>query len=159
VTGSGNLNRASLRVFGVFFVGGTLASCLTLWLTDRLLWLVERPGLPYEPLPGAWIGTLVLTLVWVSPAQLFVTTLATLYFSFLKRVSLWFVLFVMIPLCALIVTYRDISDCCDRIERGDIRKLLYWTLVVAPAELACAGYISMKVAPSPGSVGAKTGDK
>jgi len=150
--------RASLRFLGIFFIGGLLVSFLILWLTDHWLWMVERPGLPYEPLPGVWFGALVLTLVWIGPAQAFVAILATLYFSFMKCLPLWFVLFVVIPLCALIVTFRDISDCCDRLERSDMSKLLYWTLVIAPAELLCARYVSMKIVPRPESTGANTGD-
>jgi hypothetical protein len=148
------------RVFWVFLVGGTITSYLILWLTDRLFLFVESPELSYEDtLHAAWFSALALTGVWIFPAQAFVTILATLFFSFLKRISLWFVFFVMIPLCALIVTYRDISDSRDWIEKGDVRKLLYWTLVVAPAELLCAKYISMKTAQSSSRAGTTTGDQ
>jgi hypothetical protein len=153
------VNRASLRVFGVFFVGAPFVSFLMLCLTQRWFWLVERLGFPYEPSPVHWFEAFLLTLVWIVPAQAFVTVLATLYYSFFKRIPLWFVLSAMIPLCALIVTYKDISDCCDRIERGDIRKLLYWTLVITPAELMCARYVSRKIASLPGYAGTDIGDK
>ncbi len=92
---------------------------------------------------ASWLAAFTLGLIWVLPAQIFNATAAALVFSFAKRMPLLFVLTFMIPVCALIVTYRDISDCCDRIVPSDITKLLYWTLVVAPAELLCARYVSM----------------
>jgi hypothetical protein len=73
--------------------------------------------------------------------------LATLFFSFYRRLPLWFVIGVLIPLCALIVTYRHITDSRDWVERHDYRKLPYWTLVVAPAELLCARYVAKRIAP------------
>jgi hypothetical protein len=114
---------------------------LVFWATERLYLVVE--DISYEQvLPMGLFGALVLTCVWVLPAQAFVTILATLFFSFFKRVPVWFVVVVIIPICGLIVTYAAISDRYDAMQKSDFRKLLYWTFVVAPGELLSAKLVS-----------------
>jgi hypothetical protein len=130
----------TLRVFAIFLLGGTLIAAHMIWLTTPLLTRIERPE--GDVLVVGWIATFALGLVWILPAQCFVAAAAALQFSFLKRFSWPFVVFIIIPLAALIVTYRDVADCCDRLVPSDIRKLLYWTLIVAPAEVLCAWYVS-----------------
>jgi hypothetical protein len=93
-------------------------------------------------LPMGLFGALVLTCVSVLPAQAFVTVVATLFFSFFKRVPIWFVVLAVIPMSGLIGTCRDISDRYDTIKTGDFRKLLYWSLVIAPGELLGARLVS-----------------
>lgn len=129
------------RVFAIFLLGGTLLSILIVWLTVPLLRLVERPNESDLVVTG-WLAALVLGLIWILPAQALNATAAALMFSFSKRMPLLFVLAFLIPVGVLIVTYRDILDCCDRIVPSDVKKLLYWTLVIAPAELLCAWYVS-----------------
>jgi len=142
------VSTSTPRVFWTFLLGGAFVSFVIVWLTDPLLIWISRPDLSYDPLPLSWIGALALTLVWVLPAQAFVGILATLYFSFHRRLPMWFVIGVLIPLGVLIVTYRHITDSRDWVERHDYRKLLYWTLVVAPAELLCARHVAKKIAAS-----------
>jgi hypothetical protein len=116
-----------------------------LWMTERLFLLVQNPPLSYDDVMSAGLfGALVLSLVWVLPGQLFAAVLATTFFSFLKRIPLWFVLLVLIPVCGLIAAYRDITDGHDRIQKSDYRDLLYWLLVVTPGELLSAGIVSKK---------------
>ena len=138
------MTKTTPRVFWTFLLVGILASYWVLWATERLYLFVESVA-PEEVLPMGLFGALVLTCVWVLPAQAFATIVATLFFSFFKRVPLWFVLLVVIPICGLIVTYRDISDRYETIQRGDFWKLLYWTLVIAPGELLSAKFVSRGV--------------
>jgi hypothetical protein len=134
-----------------------LSSYLVLWATERLYLFVE--GISYEQvLPMGLFGALVLTCVWVLPAQAFVTIVATLFFSFFKRVPIWFVVVVVIPICGLIVTYAAISDRYDTIQEGDFRKLLYWTFVVAPGELLSAKLVSRAIGQLPKDASARVGE-
>jgi hypothetical protein len=94
----------------------------------------------------------------VLPAQAFVTIVATLFFSFFKRVPIWFVVVVVIPICGLIVTYAAISDRYDTIQKGDFRKLLYWTFVVAPGELLSAKLVSRAIGQLPKDASARVGE-
>jgi hypothetical protein len=135
------VRKTTPRVFWTFLFVGILASYCVLWATERLYLFVEGVS-PEEVLPMGLFGALVLTCVWVLPAQAFVAVVATLFFSFFKRVPLWLVLLVVIPICSLVVTYRDISDRYDTIQKGDFWKLLYWTLVIAPGELLSVMLVS-----------------
>jgi hypothetical protein len=145
------------RVFWTFLVCGTTGSLLVLWATERLYASVE--GISYEQvLPTGLFGALALTCVWVLPAQLFVTIVATLFFSFFRRLPLWFVIVVIIPICGLMVAYWDISDRSDTIQKSDFRKLLYWTLVVAPGEVLGATLVSRAAARSLKHASARGGE-
>ena len=137
---------AMSRVFWTFLACGTASSLLVLWATERLYLLVE--GSSFEEVSTGLFAALALTCIWVLPAQLFVTIVATLFYSFFKRLPLWFVIVVIIPVCGLIVAYWDISDRSDTIQKSDYRKLLYWTLVVAPGELLGAVFVSRAAARS-----------
>lgn len=151
------MSGATPRVIGIFLLAGTLVSYLTLWATERWLLLVEN--LRHEDVvPLGLFGALALTLVWILPGQAFVSILAGLFFSFFKKVPLWFVLFVMIPACALMLTYRDISDRGNWVEKGDVGKLLYWSFVVAPGELLRARFIAASVARTDKPLNAAKGD-
>jgi hypothetical protein len=148
---------AMSRVFWTFLVCGTTGSLLVLWATERLYASVE--GISYEQvLPIGLFGALALTCVWVLPAQLFVTIVATLFFSFFRRLPLWFAVVVMIPICGLIVAYWDISDRSDIIQKSDFRKLLYWTLVVASGEVIGATLVSRAAARSLKHASARGGE-
>ena len=148
---------AMSRVFWTFLVCGTTSSLLVLWATERLYLIAE--GISYEAvLPVGLFGALALTCIWVLPAQIFVTTLATVFFSFSRRVPLWFVIVVVIPICGLIVAFWDISDRSDTIRKSDYRKLLYWTLVVAPGELLGAMLVARAAARSPKHASAKVSE-
>jgi hypothetical protein len=145
------------RVFWTFLVCGTTGSLLVLWATERLYASVE--GISYEQvLPIGLFGALALTCVWVLPAQLFVTIVATLFFSCFRRLPLWFVIVVIIPICGLMVAYWDISDRSDTIQKSDFRKLLYWTLVVAPGEVLGATLVSRAAARSLKHASARGGE-
>jgi hypothetical protein len=147
---------AMSRVFWTFLVCGTMSSLLVLWATERLYLFVE--GSSYEEVSMGLVGALLLTCIWVLPAQVFVTTLATLFFSFFNRLPLWFVIVVVIPICGLIVAFWDISDRSDTIQKSDFRKLQYWTLVVAPGELLGAMLVSRAAARSPKHISARAGE-
>jgi hypothetical protein len=137
------VSTATPRVFAIFLIGGTSLACLMLWATERLLLLAQNPPLSYDDaLPMGLFGALVLSCVWVLPGQAVVAILASFFFSFFKRIPVWFVLSVLVPVCALIVTYRDISDRHDAIQKSDYRKLLYWLLIITPGELLCARVVS-----------------
>ena len=142
------MSLATPRVFAVFVVLGTSTACLMLWVTERLLLYVQDPPLSYDDVlsPGLF-GAFATSLVWVLPGQLIAAVLAALFFSFSKRIPLWFILSVLIPLCGLIATYRNITDRYDTIQWNDYRMLLYWLLVVTPGELLCARVVSKKVGP------------
>ncbi|MGJ4881208.1 MULTISPECIES: hypothetical protein [unclassified Bradyrhizobium] len=133
------MNFRTPRVFAIFLLGGTLISAPVIWLTGPLLLQVERPR---EGAVVDLFAAFALSLAWILPAQLFVATAAALQVSFSKRISWPFALFFVIPVAALTITYRDIVDCCDRLVPSDVQKLLYWTMVVTPAELICAWYVS-----------------
>jgi hypothetical protein len=135
------VSKPTPRMFWTFLFCGTFSSCLVLWARERLHLLVEAIS-PEKVLPRGLFGALVLTCVSVLPAQAFVTVVATLFFSFFGRVPIWFVVLVVIPMCGLIVAYRDISDRYDTIQTGDFRKLLHWSLVIAPGELLGARLVS-----------------
>jgi hypothetical protein len=148
---------AMSRVFWTFLVCGTTGSLLVLWATERLYASVE--GISYQQvLPIGLFGALALTCVWVLPAHLFVTIVATLFFSFFRRLPLWFAIVVMIPICGLMVAYWDISDRSDTIQKSDFRKLLYWTLVVAPGEVLGATLVSRAAARSLKHASARGGE-
>ena len=152
------MRKATAPVFWIFLIGGTLVSYLVLWSTER--WLIVVENLSYEEvLPPGLIGLFFLTCVWVFPAQTFVTILASLFFSFFRRIPLWFVLFIMIPVCGLIVTYRDISDRHESIEKSDFRKLLYWTFVITPGQLICAKLISIRTVRLSNAASTAVGDE
>jgi hypothetical protein len=148
---------AMSRVFWTFLVCGTMSSLLVLWATERLYAFVE--GISYEwVLPVGLFAALALTCLWVLPAQLFVTIVVTLFYSFFKRVPVWFVLVVVIPVCGLIVAYLDISDRSDTIQKSDFRKLLYWIFVVAPGELLGAMLVARAAARSLKHASARGGE-
>jgi hypothetical protein len=133
------VNLATPRVFAIFLFLGTSIACLMLWMTWRLFLYVQNPLLSYdEVLTSALVGAVGTSLLWVLPGQLLAAVLAALSFSKFKRVPLWFVLAVLIPVCGLIATSRDIADRYDTIQGNDYRKLLYWLLVVTPGELLSA---------------------
>ena len=139
------MKLATPRVFANFLIVGTSATCLMLWTTEKLFLLTQNPPLAYDDvMPAGLFGAFVLSLVWVLPGQLSTAVLAAIFFSFFKRVPLWFVLLVLIPVCGLIATYRDITDGHDTIQKSDYRKLLYWLLVVTPGELLSGGIVSRK---------------
>ncbi len=142
------MNLATARVFAVFLILGTSIAGLMLWMTWRLFLFVQDPLLSYDDvLTSALIGALGTSLLWVLPGQLLAAVLAGLSFSLLRRIPLWFVLVVLIPLCGLIATYRDITDRYDTIQASDYRKLLYWLLVVTPGQLLCARIVTKKLVP------------
>jgi hypothetical protein len=142
------VNLATARVFATFLIVGTIVAWPMLWMTERVLLSIQDPPLSYnEVLSAGLLGAFALSLVWVLPGQLFVAVLASLAYSFFKRVPLWLVLLVLIPACGLIATYRDLSDRGDAIQRSDYRKLLYWLVIVTPGELLCARIVSRKFAP------------
>ncbi|GLH81658.1 hypothetical protein SSBR45G_65670 [Bradyrhizobium sp. SSBR45G] len=140
------MNLRTPRIFAIFWLGGTLISALMIWLTTPLLVLVAGVGdsllAQWDALGVRLIAALGLGVAWVMPGQLFVATAVAIQFSFLKRLRWPFVVFVMIPAAALLATYRDIADCCERPVPSDVQKLLYWTMIMAPAELICAWYVS-----------------
>gem|GEM_PF-7089755 len=138
------MSSGTPRVVVIFLAGGTFVSWLVLWLTGRLFFFVHDTSYD-EVIPPAWFAYLALSIVWIFPGQLFISAIAGLFFSFFKRVPFWFVLSVLVPICGLIVTYRDISDRSYTIVAGDFRKLLYWMLVVAPGALLCAKFVALKV--------------
>ena len=142
------MSLATPRVFAVFLIPGTSIPCLMLWMTWRLFLYVQDPLLSYDDvLTSAPIGALGTSLLWVLPGQLLAAVLAGLSFSLFKRIPLWFVLAVLIPVCGLIATYRDITDRYDTIQGSDYRKLLYWLVIVTPGELLCAGIVAKKLVP------------
>jgi hypothetical protein len=148
---------AMSRVFWTFLVCGTMSSLLVLWATERLYAFVE--GISYEwVLPVGLFAALALTCLWVLPAQLFVTIVATLFYSFFKRLPLWFVIVVVIPICSLMVAHWDISDRSDTLQKSDLRKLLYWTLVVAPGELLGATLVARASARLPRHASVRGGE-
>jgi len=129
---------ATPRAFAIFLFGGTIAACLMLWVTGRLFLFVQDPPFSSDSVnPPGLFGAAALTLFWILPGQVFAAVLAGLFFSFFKRIPLWFVLAVLIPVCGLAATYRNVSDRDDPLQRSDYRKLLYWLLVVTPGELLC----------------------
>jgi hypothetical protein len=139
------VNSATPRVFAIFLIGGTSVACVMLWTTERLFLLAQNPPLSYDDtLPMGFFGAFVMSCVWVLPGQAVAAVLAALSFSFLRRVPLWLVVSVLAPLCALIVTYRDIADGHDGIQASDYRKLLYWLLVITPGELLAAKIVSRR---------------
>jgi hypothetical protein len=138
------VSSATPRVFAIFLVGGTLVSWLVLWLTGRLFFFVHDTSYD-EVIPPAWFAYLALSLVWILPGQIFVAAVAGLFFSFFKRVPFWFVCSVLIPICGLIVTYRDITDRIYTIATSDLCKLLYWMFVVTPGALLCTKFVALKV--------------
>ena len=136
------MRATTSRVFWIFLVGGTLVSYLVLVMTEHWFRIVENVS--YEEILSPGLAYFFLTCVWILPAQAFVTILASLFFSFFRRIPLWFVLLIMIPVCGLIVTYRDVSDRYDSVQLSDFRKLLYWTLIITPGELLCVRFIAMR---------------
>jgi chromate transport protein ChrA len=145
------------RVFWILLVCGTLGSCLVLWATERLYLFVE--GISYEEVLSVGLfGALALTCIWVLPAQLFVTIVAALFYSFFRRLPFWFVIAFVIPICGLIVACWDISDKSDTIQKNDYRKLLYWMFVVAPGELVGATLVSRETGRLPNHTDARVGE-
>ena len=148
---------AMSRIFWILLSCGTLGACLVLWATERLYLVVE--GIAYEEvLSMGLFGALALTCIWVLPAQLFVTIVATLFYSFFRRLPLWFVMAFVIPVCGLILACWDISDKSDTIQKGDVRKLLYWMFVVAPGELIGATLVSRDTGRLPNHTNAGVGE-
>jgi hypothetical protein len=135
---------ATGRIFAIFLIVGTGVTCFMVWMTARLLFLVQDPPAPYEDVLSPGFGALVLALVWALPGQLLAATLAGLCFSFFKRIPLWLVLLVLIPVCGLFATYQNISDSRYSINKSDYRKLLYWLLVTSPGELLGARIVTSK---------------
>ncbi|MGA2994185.1 hypothetical protein [Bradyrhizobium sp.] len=138
------MKLATGRVSAIFLVGGTGTTCLVMWMTMRVLFLVQDPPIPYEDVLFPWFGAPVLTLVWAFPGLLLAATLAALYFSFFKRIPLWLVLLALIPVCGLFATYQNISDSRYLINKSDRWKLMYWLLVTSPGQLLCARIVASK---------------
>jgi len=137
-------------VFATFLIGGTLLSWLVFGATERIFLFAQNPPESLDGfLPMGLFGSFVLSCAYILPAQAFVSVLASLYFSFFKRIPIWFVLLVVIPLCGSIVTYRNVSDRDKTLQREDFRTLLYWMVVVTPAELLCAKFVAAKFAFAP----------
>jgi hypothetical protein len=118
--------------------------------TERLFLFAQNPPDSLDGyLPMGLFGSFVLSCAYVLPGQAFVSILASLYFSFAKRIPIWFVLLVIIPLCGSIATYRNVSDRYNTMQREDLRTLLYWLLVVTPGQLLCARFVSTRFALAP----------
>jgi hypothetical protein len=135
---------ATWRVFAIFLAGGTGATCLVMWITMRVLFLVQDPPISYEDGLSPWFGAPVMTLIWAFPGLLLAVTLAALYFSFFKRIPLWLVLLALIPVCGLFATYQNISDSRYSINKSDGWKRMYWLLVTSPGQLLCARIVASK---------------
>lgn len=134
-------------VFATFLIGGTFLSWLVFGATERIFLFAQNPPESFDDfLPMGLFGSFVLSCAYILPAQAFVSVLASLYFSFFKRIPIWFVLLVVIPLCGSIVTYRNVSDRDKTLQREDFRTLLYWMLVVTPGELLCAKFVATRFA-------------
>jgi hypothetical protein len=143
-------------VFASFLIGGTAFSWMIFGATERLFLFAQNPPASLDGyLPMGLFGSFVLSCVYILPGQAFVSVVASLYFSFFKRVPIWFVLLVIVPLCGSIATYRNLSDRNNALQREDIRTLLYWLMVVTPGELLCARFVAMKFAPLPGREGSE----
>jgi hypothetical protein len=137
-------------VFATFLVGGTVFSWLIFLATEQLFLFAQNPPIsPDDVIPMGLFGSFVLSCVYILPAQAFVSVLAGIFFSFFKRVPIWFVLLMMIPICGSMVTYRSVSDRHGALQREDVRTLLYWLLVVTPSELLCARIVATRFAFAP----------
>jgi hypothetical protein len=134
-------------VFASFLIGGTLISWLVFGATERLFLFAQNPPESLDGfLPMGLFGSFVLSCAYILPGQAFVSVLASLYFSFFKRIPIWFVLLIVVPLCGAMVTYRNVSDRDKTLQRGDFRTLLYWMLVVTPGELLSAKFVKTRFA-------------
>jgi len=151
------VSAATPRVVAIFVIVGTLVSWLMVWMTERLFLFVHN-GSYEHVLPPGLLGHFVLSLAWILPAQVLVAVLSGVFFSLFKRVPLWFVLSILIPVCGLTVTYRDVSDRPGAIQRSDYQKLLYWIFVITPGELLCARIVATKVQ-SPGDMTSALDDR